>query len=122
MAREFGKHTTLFVAAAMAIGGAVALYYSLPMQWMLVAAVFGLYEAWTIANKHPHDTISEAVWRLTKGMPLIPYAFGIFTGWLIGIDGLSFVSVAYGVLMGHFFFSRACAVTEEEVSLGKEPK
>ena len=117
MPRAFGRHTTIFISAALSIAGGVAFYYSLPFKWLLVALPFALWEAWTIANDLPHDTISETIWRFNKSMPLVPFVFGVFTGWLIGTGQLDFTSVAYATLMGHLFFSRACKTTAEDESL-----
>lgn len=33
------------------------------------------YEAWTLANRHKGDTISEFLWR-TMRRPLVPFALG----------------------------------------------
>lgn len=46
------------------------------------------YEAWTLCNKEPNDTISESVWDVTKHRPIVPFAAGM--------------------LAGHFFFSKRC--------------
>lgn len=37
------------------------------------------WEAWTLVNKHPKDTISESVWRASK-RPLIPFLAGMLCG------------------------------------------
>jgi hypothetical protein len=46
-----------------------------------VIAIVGLlaYEAYTLANKVPGDTLSEAVWAVS-GHPLIPFLAGFVCG------------------------------------------
>jgi len=47
--------------------------------WLLVAGLL-VYEAITILNQVPGDTISEIVWRETSKRPLIPFIFGLLMG------------------------------------------
>ena len=46
------------------------------------------YEAWTLINATPNDTISESVWRVIQTRPLVPFLAGL--------------------LCGHFFWSKVC--------------
>lgn len=45
---------------------------------IVIAALAGLalWEAWTLVNKTPRDTISERVWRAMAGRPILPFAAG----------------------------------------------
>ena len=49
---------------------------------MLLGASAGLllYEAYTLMNGKPKDTISERVWRASAKRPLIPFALGMLIG------------------------------------------
>lgn len=51
-----------------------------------VIAIVGLlaYEAYTLTNNVPNDTLSEAVWAVAGDYPLLP--------------------LLVGILMGHFFW------------------
>lgn len=67
-----------------------------------------LYEGYTIINTFPNDTLSESVWRLTRGRPFIPWIFGYATAYAIFAGTLAdpHLAVAVGFLQGHFFFQR----------------
>ena len=53
--------------------------------WIVISSLF-IYEAIAIWSNNPGDTISEIIWRISAGRPIIPFLFGL--------------------LMGHFFFTR----------------
>ena len=57
------------------------------LAWMI--AIVGLlgYEAYTLLNNVPGDTLSEAVWVVSRDYPLVPFLAG--------------------VVCGHFFWNRA---------------
>lgn len=58
---------------------------------VMVATVALLgWEAWTLVNAHPGDTISEAIWNVSNSTPLVPFTFG--------------------GLMGHWFFPKGVCV------------
>lgn len=116
---SFGKHTNLVVGALLAIAGMVGIYFLVPLGWFILISAIGLYEAWTLVNNLPKDTISETIWRLNS-RPLVPWLFGGFAVFLITagiirptVEGL-FVALFYGMLNGHFFFSRQCDEAEED--------
>jgi hypothetical protein len=46
-----------------------------------IVAIVGLlgYEAWTLTNSTPGDTLSEAVWEVSN-YPLVPFLAGIVCG------------------------------------------
>jgi hypothetical protein len=46
---------------------------------VLVLALFG-YEAWTLSNAAPGDTISEVVWTLADAWQIVPFLFGLVGG------------------------------------------
>lgn len=91
----------------MAIALLLAIYASLGFHFGLLACAFGVYEGWTLINRYPNDTISEIVWQMAE-RPLVPFLFGATTGWLLGTGAFhnTFVAVAWGGLMGHFFWQR----------------
>ena len=43
-----------------------------------------IYEAWTLMNDVPGDTISEAMWDIGKSMPAFPWLLGMVKGLLAG--------------------------------------
>lgn len=53
--------------------------------WILVGCL-GAYEVLAMSTHHPGDTISEIIWRISQNRPIVPFLFGL--------------------LMGHFFFTR----------------
>jgi hypothetical protein len=99
--------TRYVVSGAIAIGLLVAAYVVFGPIWGLVVIGAGIYEAWTLVNRWPHDTISEIVWELAE-RPLVPFMFGIVTGWMFttGIFSNPFATLSWGFLMGHFFWQR----------------
>jgi hypothetical protein len=66
------------------------------------------YEAWTLINHYPNDTISEIVWGLAE-RPMVPFLFGAGYSWAITAAVITnpWFIAAVGFLMGHFFFQRA---------------
>lgn len=48
--------------------------------WMLIIGLALAYETWTLINKVPNDTLSEAVWLVAAKRPLIPFAAGFLCG------------------------------------------
>ena len=55
--------------------------------WVTLVVLGLLYEAYTLFNHVPNDTMSEAIWRISLKRPIVPFAFGF--------------------LMGHFFWQAA---------------
>lgn len=39
-----------------------------------------IYEAWTLINKSNDDTISESVWEMESGRPILPFLAGLLCG------------------------------------------
>lgn len=56
-----------------------------PLLLALLALLLG-YEGLALGNATPGDTISEVIWELSDRWPVVPLAFGL--------------------LMGHFFWPR----------------
>ncbi len=56
------------------------------LAWIAAICFLLAYEAWTLMNSIPGDTLSEAVWSWVYEYPLIPFLAGI--------------------VMGHFFWQR----------------
>jgi hypothetical protein len=55
-----------------------------PILLLAVCLLVGAYELYALLTPMDGDTISEIIWRIAKGYPILPFAFG--------------------VLMGHFFW------------------
>lgn len=49
---------------------------------VVLLAIAGLlgWEAYTLANSIPSDTISEVVWRAVVNQPLVPFLAGLLCG------------------------------------------
>lgn len=39
-----------------------------------------IYEAYTLANSKPNDTISESIWRASTNRPIVPFVGGLLCG------------------------------------------
>lgn len=100
--------TRYVVGGFIAIALLLAMYASLGLHLGLIAGAFGVYEAWTLVNRYPNDTISEIVWQLAAERPLVPFLFGTLSAWLVMTNTLpNMVAVAaWFFLMSHFFFQR----------------
>lgn len=88
------------------------VFYNL-LGWKLALGACGLllYEAYTLINRFPEDTISEIIWVFSK-RPMVPWLFGLGTAYAIASGLLPatqeslWISLALGFLSGHFFFQR----------------
>lgn len=49
------------------------------VTWVVVGVLLGLYEAYALVNRKPEDTLSEAVWRMSR-RPLVPFLAGLLCG------------------------------------------
>jgi hypothetical protein len=47
---------------------------------LALAVLASLWEAWTLLNKRPADTISETVWRAVARRPIVPFLLGMLMG------------------------------------------
>lgn len=93
------------IAVGSLMGAAlfVVIYMLLPLPWAISATGLALFEAYTIVNHYPEDTLSESVWRLSA-RPLVPFLFGMATYWALQQTSNIYVGFALGFLDGHFFF------------------
>lgn len=107
MAQE-NKATLLFVGL-MLFGALVGVFYSVvPLERMFWWLLAGGFEGWTILNHRKADTISEAIWELSK-RPLVPWLFGALT--VYGYQVLSIAAPIHPIelgawlgMQGHFFW------------------
>jgi len=98
--------SNIVVGATMGIALLAATYAILGGVFGTLAALYLLYEGYTLVNRHPEDTISESVWRLAT-RPIVPLLFGIAAGWALATGALNpYAAFAIGILYGHFFFQR----------------
>lgn len=51
------------------------------VAWIIAIVGLLIYEAYTLANKTPGDTLSEAVWNVSRH-PLVPFLAGMLCGHL----------------------------------------
>lgn len=49
---------------------------------LIIVGLALCWEAWTVLNSKPGDTISETVWRATVKQPVIPFLVGFLCGHL----------------------------------------
>lgn len=82
-----------------------AAWHFLPWWGLAIAVILLTYEAWTLVNEYEGDTISEILWGLS-GRPIVPWLFGLATGWAIEAGYLDnpWVALSLGFLQGHFWF------------------
>ena len=105
LANDPGRHSTVVVGGLM---GAALLYLAFrlagPLYGLGIAVILA-YEAWTLINSDPHDTLSESVWRLSV-RPLVPWLFGVASGWAVQAGFLKdpWLVGAWFFLNAHFFF------------------
>jgi len=50
------------------------------LAWIIVIVALLVYEAYTLINGVPGDTLSEAVWGVSHDYPLLPFLAGIVAG------------------------------------------
>jgi hypothetical protein len=48
--------------------------------WVIAIVGLLVYEAYTLVNRTPGDTLSEAVWDIIYDRPLIPFLMGMIIG------------------------------------------
>lgn len=99
----------------LVVGGTIGAVLVLTIYTLLgpvygsIAALYLLYEGWTIVNRYARDTISEVTWYLAT-RPLVPLMFGAGISWAI-VSGLIprtheglWVAFMIGTLYGHLFW------------------
>lgn len=92
------------VPALIGLGLLAATFAIFGLKVGIALAVLLVYEAWTLRNTTPEDTISETFWALSK-RPLIPCLCGVAYGYALGVDMLNeFTSAVVAWLLSHFFF------------------
>jgi hypothetical protein len=99
--------SNIVVGATMGLALLLVTYSILGPFYGSLAAGYLIYEAYTLMNRHPDDTLSESVWRLSV-RPIVPLVFGLAAGWGLGSGFLKdpAAGFAFGILYGHFFFQR----------------
>ena len=99
--------TRIVVAGALGITLVWVAYVLMGWQWASVVAAALGYEAWTIANRYEHDTISDIVRDFSRKQLLTPWLFGFAFGVGVATGYISdiYVAIALAVLQGHFFFT-----------------
>lgn len=67
--------------------------------WGVAIGGLLVYEAYTLVNKTPGDTLSESVWEVGTKRPLVPLALGLVTGhFVVGAKKTSMLgTAAFGV-------------------------
>lgn len=50
--------------------------------WIVLLALPASFEAWTLLNDVPSDTLSAQVWALLDAQPLAAIPLALFLGWL----------------------------------------
>lgn len=89
-----GKKLTQAVVGGIVVGGA-------------------LYEAYTLANDQPADTISEAIWDVSDERSLVPFSAGMLCGHWWG-DKNNLLKFAAGFLAARWVFRRLGDVQHEQ--------
>lgn len=101
-----GNLTNLFVGGLVGLGMVGAMYYILPIQAFVFCSGLLGFEAYTLLNRTPHDTISETIWRFAK-RPMFPFLFGVGVAEALRLVIFSHPYAVFflGFLCGHFFFT-----------------
>jgi hypothetical protein len=50
------------------------------LAWIIGLGLLLVYEAYSLANRVPGDTLSEAMWRAIYRRPLLPFLIGLVIG------------------------------------------
>ncbi len=97
--------TKYVVGGVIGLGLCAMIFAVMDWRWGVVALVLLVYEGWTLVNKFPNDTISEILQQLAE-RPMIPWIFGVATGWAIesGYVHNPWLIAGLLFLQGHFFF------------------
>jgi hypothetical protein len=99
--------TKYVVLGVMGLALTAVIFSVMEWRWGLLTLGLLIYETWTLVNRYPGDTISEIIWALSV-KPLVPWLFGIGTGWAIssGFVENHYLIAGLLFLQGHFFFQR----------------
>lgn len=105
MNQGVGRHTTIIVGGLIGVAIIWLTFSIFPWRIAAVLSALLLYEAWTLINAYPEDTLSESLWRLSA-WPIVPWMFGLATGWLVttGIVANPWALLALGFTQGHFWW------------------
>ena len=109
MSLEGSKLSDLIVGGTIGAGLLYLIWSIVGFQAATAFTIYLIYEAYTIINSFPEDTLSESIWRLAA-RPLVPWLFGAATMYAImaghfGPDiRAALLAVGIGFLEGHFFF------------------
>jgi len=100
--------TEAVVGAAALTGLVVYCWVMLPWWWALIATGAALWEAWSLIDGVPDNTISEIIWRASDRFSLVPWAGGFLLGLGIGSDYVSDPGIIapLALLSGNFWFPR----------------
>ena len=104
--KPVGESPTQKVVLGIMGATLIAVIWILLPWWAAIPlTLITCYEAWTLVNEYEGDTISEILWGLSS-RPIVPWLFGVATGWAItaGYFNNPWVAVSVGFLQGHFWF------------------
>jgi hypothetical protein len=101
------RSTRDVVGAIMGMGLVWAAFFLTGLRWGLALAALLVYEGWTLANRTPHDTISEIIRAFARRQLLVPWLFGVSFGIGVATGYIHdpYVIAALALLQGHFFFT-----------------
>lgn len=93
------------VFAMIGLALAATAFAVAPLKVAVVLALLLVVEAWLLANQYAEDTLSESHWAIAT-RPLVPWLFGIGTGWAMTAGHLSnpWLILAAGAVQAHFFW------------------
>jgi len=105
LGQRLSRTVVFLLMGAALVAVTVAL---VPRRAAFVLVTLLLVEGWLLANKYADDTLSESVWALAS-RPLVPWLFGIATGWSICAGYLvnPWLVLAAGAVSGHFVWQSA---------------
>jgi hypothetical protein len=101
--------TTEAVVGASALTGLIVYaWLFLPWPWAIVATCAAGWEAWSLIDGTPANTISEIIWRASDRYSLVPWAGGFIFGLGIGSEYIVTAEVIapLALLCGHFWFPK----------------
>lgn len=100
--------TEAVVGIGAVVGLLVYIWTFLPFGWAIAATLAAAWEAFSLVDRVPNNTISEIVWKASDRYSLVPWAGGLLTGLAIGSGYMHDPYVIAPVLLleGHFWFPR----------------
>lgn len=101
--------TQMVVGGLIGVGLLVVAFKVAGWVGGAILAALLIYEAWTLVNAYPNDTISEIVWELNE-RPIVPFIFGAAYAYGIQSGSLSnpWLIASLGFVLGHLFFPKKC--------------